>query len=118
MPKDGTTLRAQLADRTLNPSRNVAQGNTAATMIDVRLELMTGVTFNPEDVYDALVDEVRRRQGLHQPRHELAGPVLLQDRPVEAATPPADAQRYAPPTSDTTPTPPAAESPPASAAER
>jgi hypothetical protein len=55
MPKDGTTLRAQLADRTLNPSRNVAQGNTAATMIDVRLELTTGVTFNPEDIYDALV---------------------------------------------------------------
>jgi hypothetical protein len=69
MPRDGTTLRAQLADRTLNPSRNVAQGNTAATMIDIRLELQTGVTFNPEDVYDALVDEVRRRQGLHQPRH-------------------------------------------------
>jgi hypothetical protein len=55
MPRDGTTLRAQLADRTLNPSRNVAQGNTAATMIDIRLELQTGVTFNPEDVYDALV---------------------------------------------------------------
>jgi hypothetical protein len=24
-------------------------------MIDVRLELQTGVTFNPEDIYDALV---------------------------------------------------------------
>jgi hypothetical protein len=55
MPKDGTTLRAQLADRTLNPSRNVAQGNTAATMIDIRLELTSGVTFNPEDIYDSLV---------------------------------------------------------------
>jgi hypothetical protein len=36
MPRDGTTLRNQLTDRNLNPVRSVA-------------------TFNPEDVYDALV---------------------------------------------------------------
>lgn len=51
MPKDGATTRAQLADRTLNPTRNVAGGSS----VTIVLTLATGVSFNPEDVYDALV---------------------------------------------------------------
>jgi hypothetical protein len=55
MPRDGTTLRNQLTDRNLNPVRSVANGTTGAQTVHIELALTSGVTFNPEDVYDALV---------------------------------------------------------------
>jgi hypothetical protein len=55
IPKDGTTLRTQLTDRNLNPVRTVANGTTGAQTIHIELAITSGVTFNPEDIYDALV---------------------------------------------------------------
>ena len=62
MPDQNPThLRAQLADRTLNPTRNVTpavmptgqHGNGGhVTQFNLVFE---GVAFNPEDVFDALV---------------------------------------------------------------
>lgn len=55
MPQTGVQARVQLADRTLNPTRNVTPSSSGGGQIVSVVLRYAGVNFNAEDVYDALV---------------------------------------------------------------
>jgi hypothetical protein len=56
MPQTGAQARADMANRTLNPTRNVtAAGSGGGGQIATFVLRFAGRDFNPEDVYDALV---------------------------------------------------------------